>query len=99
MPVPLIVGAATCEIETIVQEAQCSHPDPGTSPPNRLFMLEEVQSKVLDHSSRFIRRPWAQQALQVPMPAPLVAQLIVCVCVGQCISSFSSWPPQAAACS
>lgn len=46
-PNPLIVGAATWEIETVVQEAQGIHPDPGTGLPYSLFVPEEVRSQVL----------------------------------------------------
>ena len=44
---PQLIRAATWKIETIVQETQGIHPDPGTGPPYSLFVLEEVQSQLL----------------------------------------------------
>lgn len=66
VPSSWIIGAVTWEIETTVLEVQCSQPDNGTGPPNRLFMPEEVHSQVLQwgHSSRFTCHPGAQLVLQ-----------------------------------
>lgn len=47
MPATRIMGATTWEIESIVQTAQRTHPDPDTGPPNRLFVPEKVRSQVL----------------------------------------------------
>lgn len=66
MPFPQIIGATTWEIETIIQTAQSTHPDPGTGPPNHLFVLEEFRSQVLKwgHSSKLSCHPGAQRTLQ-----------------------------------
>lgn len=51
MPSPWIIGAATWEIETIVQAAQRTHPDAGTGPHNCLQVLK------WGHSSKLICHP------------------------------------------
>lgn len=53
-----ILGAATWQVERRVLEAQRTVPDPGSGPPNRLFVPDSVRSDVLQwgHSS-FLSSP------------------------------------------
>ena len=47
LPSPSMVADATWEVETLILEAQCSHPDPGNGPPKTLFVPESAMSQVL----------------------------------------------------
>lgn len=46
LPSSCVVGASW-EIESLVKEAQQTQPDPGNSPPNRLFVPDSDRSQVL----------------------------------------------------
>ena len=65
VPPSCVIGAARWAIESRVREAQATAPDPGTGPPNRLFVPETVRSEVLQwgHSSRLTCHPGANRTL------------------------------------
>lgn len=59
LPPTCVVASITWEIESAVREAQRDQPDPGTGPPNRLFVPDSVRSQVLQwgHTSKFACHP------------------------------------------
>ncbi len=65
IPATCIVGAASWDIEAVVKEAQKTQPDPGTGPPNRLFVPEAIRSQVLQwgHSSKLTCHPGASRTI------------------------------------
>ena len=59
LPPTCIIATLTWEVESALRLAQRQQPDPGTGPPNRLFVPDAVRSRVLvwAHSSRFTCHP------------------------------------------
>ena len=59
VPQSCIIAALTWEVEATVRQAQITQPDPGTGPPNCLFVPDSVRSQVLQwaHSSRLTCHP------------------------------------------
>ena len=59
------MAAVTWEIEAQVRQAQATQPDPGTGPPDRLFVPDSVRSQVLQwaHSSRLTCHPGIHRTL------------------------------------
>ena len=59
VPPSCIIAVLTWEIEATVRQAQTTQPDPGTGPPNCLFVPDSVRSQVLQwaHSSRLTCHP------------------------------------------
>lgn len=56
LPEEHVVGVLHWQVERVVKEEHCQHPDPGTYPRNHLFVPDPVRSQVLQwgHSSQFI---------------------------------------------
>lgn len=67
LPPSCIIAAVTWDVETRVIEAQQRQPDPGTGPPNRLFVPDAVRSLVLQwgHVSRHACHPGAARTLSL----------------------------------
>lgn len=67
LPPDLVVGVLTWQIRDIVKEAQRLHPDPGSGPPNCLFVPDPVRSQVLQwaHTSRFANHPGTNRNLSL----------------------------------
>ena len=59
LPPTCLIATLTWEVESAVRLAQRQQPDPGTGPPNRLFVPDTVRSRVLvwAHSSRLTCHP------------------------------------------
>ena len=67
LPPSCLVAALTWEVESLVTQAQTLQPDPGTGPPNSLFVPDSARSKVLQwaHSSRLTCHPGITRTLDV----------------------------------
>ena len=65
LPPTCLIATLTWEVESAVRLAQRQQPDPGTSPPNRLFVPDAVRSRVLvwAHSSRLTCHPGITRTL------------------------------------
>ena len=65
LPPACLIATLTWEIESAVRRAQSQQPDPGTGPPNRLFVPDAVRSRVLlwAHSSRLTCHPGITRTL------------------------------------
>uniref|UniRef100_A0A8D0CUG7 Gypsy retrotransposon integrase-like protein 1 n=1 Tax=Sander lucioperca TaxID=283035 RepID=A0A8D0CUG7_SANLU len=65
LPPTCSIAAITCDIEGIVRQAQHLQADPGSGPPNRLFVPESVRSQVLQwaHSSPLTCHPGVTRTL------------------------------------
>ncbi|KAI3368526.1 hypothetical protein L3Q82_025538 [Scortum barcoo] len=107
LPPSCIVGAASWDIETRVQEALKDHPAPNNCPKDRLFVPSNLRSLVLQwiHTSKFSLSPWhSSDPLPPPSATLLVAQdgsrhpgihqCLLCLCPWQILSPCSSWVPQ-----
>uniref|UniRef100_A0A669CB49 Gypsy retrotransposon integrase-like protein 1 n=1 Tax=Oreochromis niloticus TaxID=8128 RepID=A0A669CB49_ORENI len=59
IPPSCVIGALTWEIESAISEAQRTEPDPGTGPPELLFVPSSVQSQVIHwaHTAKFTCHP------------------------------------------
>ena len=59
LPPTCLIATLTWEVESTVRLAQRQQPDPGTGPPNHLFIPDAVRSRVLvwAHSSRLTCHP------------------------------------------
>ncbi|KAI3359016.1 hypothetical protein L3Q82_015390 [Scortum barcoo] len=106
LPPSCIVGAASWDIETRVQEALKDHPAPNNCPKDRLFVPSNLRSLVLQwiHTSKFSLSPWHSSDPLPPSATLLVAQdgsrhpgihqCLLCLCPWQILSPCSSWFPQ-----
>ncbi|KAI3353378.1 hypothetical protein L3Q82_019911 [Scortum barcoo] len=76
LPPSCIVGAASWDIETRVQEALKDHPAPNNCPKDRLFVPSNLRSLVLQwiHTSKFSLSPWHSSDPLPPSATLLVAQ-------------------------
>ena len=65
LPPTCILATITWEIESRVLQAQTQQPDPGSGPPNRLFVPDSVRSQVLEwgHSSHLTCHPGISRTL------------------------------------
>ena len=65
LPPSCLVATLTWEIESAVLQAQGQQPDPGTGPPNRLFVPDSVRSRVLTwaHSTKLTCHPGMMRTL------------------------------------
>ena len=65
LPSTCLLATLVWEIEATVTRAQRHQPDPGTGPPNRLFVPDSVRSKVLlwAHSNRLTCHPGITRTL------------------------------------
>ena len=54
VPASQVIGVITTSLEAVVRRAQRTQPDPGTGPPNRLYVPDAARSQVLQwcHASR-----------------------------------------------
>ena len=66
LPPARVVGVVTWWVESAVRMAQCTQPDPGGGPPNRLFIPKAVRSQGLQwgHSSRLSCHPGATRTAE-----------------------------------
>ncbi|KAI3352792.1 hypothetical protein L3Q82_019374 [Scortum barcoo] len=107
LPPSCIVGAASWDIETRVQEALKDHPAPNNCPKDRLFVPSNLRSLVLQwiHTSKFSCHPGIRRTLFLlqqrfwwPRMAQdtqeYIHQCLLCLCPWQILSSCSSWVPQ-----
>ncbi|KAI3363972.1 hypothetical protein L3Q82_001570 [Scortum barcoo] len=106
LPPSCIVGAASWDIETRVQEALKDHPAPNNCPKDRLFVPSNLRSLVLQwiHTSKFSCHPGIRRTLFLLQQRFLVAQdgsrhpgihqCLLCLCPWQILSPCSSWVPQ-----
>lgn len=65
LPSTCTIGSLTWRIENEIREAQQAEPDPGTGPPNRLFVPTSVRSRILEwaHTARFSCHPGINRML------------------------------------
>lgn len=75
IPTSCILAAAHWDIEKVVSDAQHSEPDPGTGPPNCLFVPSSARSQVLQwgHSSKLACHPGIHRTLSFIKQRFLVA--------------------------
>ncbi|XP_044054113.1 uncharacterized protein LOC122877061 [Siniperca chuatsi] len=81
LPASCMVGAVTCNVESLVRDAQQTQPSPGNTSPNRLFVPDFVRSQVLQwaHTSQVSCHPGISRTLALlkHSVAPEAAFLVV----------------------
>lgn len=67
LPPSCSIASVTWEMEDLIKQAQLSEPDPGTGPPNKIFVPTAVRSRLISwmHSTKFSAHPGVSRTISL----------------------------------